>query len=163
MKLSNLTRFAAPSGRGSILVIALLLIGSAGIRIATGAGGAFAQASQLPTTAQAMSKEQDTAHGLGHETQSGMAATPIYAAASKSEMSALIQALTEREHSVAEREKQLELRFRALTVADAEIEKRLISLSETEASLRATLALADQAAEKDLSRLTSVFESMKPK
>lgn len=163
MTLSSFRRLVRPTGKGSILIIALMLISSAGLRIAPGAGGALAQASQLPTTAYAPDDQSEGAYGVRKEEAGHLSPTQVSATADRSEMSGLIQALSARETMVAEREKQLELRLRALSVADGEIEKRIAALSETEASLRATLALADQAAEKDLSRLTSVYESMKPK
>lgn len=161
--LSSLKRVLRPSGRGSILIIAMMLISSAGLRIAPGAGGAFAQASQLPTTALASEDQVIGSSGSGSKEAGDITPKPISATTSRTEMAGLIQALSARETMVAEREKQLELRLRALSVADGEIERRIAALSETEASLRATLALADQAAEKDLSRLTAVYESMKPK
>ncbi|MFK7834719.1 MAG: MotE family protein [Sulfitobacter sp.] len=81
----------------------------------------------------------------------------------RSEVGRLLSSLRERERRVKEREAQIEMRNKALIVADAEISKRLNTLEVAEANLRQTLALADGAAEDDLARLTSVYESMKPK
>lgn len=163
MILSSFKRMTAPAGRGSVLVIAGLLIGSATIRVIASASSVLAQDSQLPTIpmAAATPKMTDEANAT-HDEESK---TPSFLSdsASRGEISSLINALKEREVQVSEREKQLESRLRALSVADAEIEKRIQALTETEAALRATLSLADEASEKDLLRLTSVYESMKPK
>lgn len=158
----GIRKMIAPAGRGSVLVIAALFIGSATVRLATSANGALAQDSQLPTTPMspphvgaqennALPTPEDEPH------QSS------FPSSNREELSALIKALKDREVQVQEREKQVEMRLRALAVADAEIEKRLVTLTETEQALRATLSLADDASEKDLLRLTSVYESMKPK
>lgn len=166
MIFSAFKRMGKPVGRGSVLVIALLLISSATIRVITSASSVLAQDSQLPTTPLSMaaaksSKLPDDAatQDLGHvETH-----TPIATTANRDELSGLITALSEREAQVSEREKKIEMRMRALSVADAEIEKRIEALTQTEAALRATLSLADDASEKDILRLTSVYENMKPK
>ena len=50
-----------------------------------------------------------------------------------------------------------------LALANKAIEARLAALGDTEAKLASTIAMADGAAEADLARLTSVYESMKPK
>jgi flagellar motility protein MotE (MotC chaperone) len=150
----------APAGRGSVAAIAILLFCSASIRILTSGSEAFAQESQLPTTPTAA-----TPKNLDAPAGSEASAAPLASAAlvNRSELSSLIAALTEREAQVAEREKKVEMRLRALSVADAEIEKRLQTLTQTEQSLRETLSFADEASEKDIQRLTSVYESMKPK
>lgn len=159
MIISAVRKMVAPAGRGSVAVIALLLFSSASLRLITSGSEAFAQDSQLPTTMSAAVKE------LAPVTESSAKPVPLASAAlaKRGEISGLISALTEREAHVAEREKQLEMRLRALSVADVEIEKRLLTLTETERALRATLALADNASEKDLLRLTAVYESMKSK
>lgn len=151
-------RMMMPAGRGSVLVISALLLASASVRIVTSANSAFAQDSQLPTT-----PSQATHTAVPDETPQSPAYAPLSEIDAKGNLSNLVKALHEREVQVAEREKQLEMRLRALSVADAEIEKRLIALTEMETTLRATLALADEASEKDLLRLTAVYESMKPK
>ncbi len=154
-------RFVAPTGRGSVLVIAMLLLSSATLRLATSANTALAQGSPLPTTAMPAtpSHPDDAVQPEADMVQQ----TPRAAMAGRDEIAGLIKALTMRETLLATREKQLEMRMQALSVADAEIEKRIAALTETEAALRATLSLADEASENDLLRLTSVYESMKPK
>ena len=76
---------------------------------------------------------------------------------------ALIEALQLREDRVARWESTLEERMVALALADQAISARLIELTNAETALSATLAQADGAAESDLSRLTTVYETMKPK
>jgi flagellar motility protein MotE (MotC chaperone) len=160
MMFTKIRKMGAPAGRGSVMVIAVLLLSSAGVRLITSAGSALAQDSQLPTTS-IPEAAQSLASPLPMPAQA--TAPSVAAFAGRDEIAGLIDALKERETQVAEREKQLEMRMRALSVADAEIEKRLQSLADTEQSLRATLSLADEASEKDLLRLTAVYESMKPK
>ncbi len=162
MTLARIRRIFAPAGRGSVLVIAALLLSSATVRLLTSASGAFAQDSQLPTTpmpaAHTVTKEDKTVD-MSDDQPHTSSAFPT----GKGELSGLIKALQEREVQVSKREKQMEMRLRALAVADDEIEKRIVALTETEQALRATLSLADEASEKDILRLTSVYESMKPK
>jgi flagellar motility protein MotE (MotC chaperone) len=164
MKLPLLKRLIAPTGRGSVAVIALLLFSSASIRLLTSGGEAFAQSGQLPTTPMAAALKPSE-HQPSSEPEEEKSNSPLGSATliNRGEVSALITALAEREAQVAEREKQLEMRLRALSVADSEIEKRLLALTETEQALRATLSLADEASEKDILGLTAVYESMKPK
>ena len=76
---------------------------------------------------------------------------------------ALAEALRQREERVTTREAALEERLAALALADQAVSARLQQLEAAEQSLSATLARADGAAEGDLTRLTAVYESMKPK
>ncbi len=162
----SVKKILTPSGRGSVTLIAILLFSSAAIRLLTSGSEAFAQDGQLPTAQMPAAMEagapnKPNANSLDQET--GQTQRLSNVTRSRNEISGLIAALTEREAQVAEREKKLEMRLRALSIADHEIEKRLLSLSETENKLRATLSLADEASEKDLLKLTSVYENMKPK
>ena len=135
-------------GRGSILLISSLLIGSAVLRIAMGAGTALAETDfdgelarpDMPSEPDIPSEKVDYAR-----------------------VTTLLDALREREERVAGREAQLDVRRKALDVAQIEIERRLDALELAEKRLSATLSLAETAAEDDLVRLTSVYENMKPK
>tara|TARA_R110000787_G_scaffold286347_1_gene404301 strand:+ start:4430 stop:5083 length:654 start_codon:yes stop_codon:yes gene_type:complete len=162
MKLFRNKRKLAPAGRGSILIISAFLLSSATLRVITSASGVFAQDSQLPTTPVATANSAPISDKVA-EAGPGQVSSGSALSKNKDEITNLIKALIERETQVSEREKQLEVRLRALSVADEEIEKRLVNLAETEESLRATLSLADEASEKDLARLTTVYENMKPK
>lgn len=75
----------------------------------------------------------------------------------------LLAALQAREAELAERERALDDRILAMQVAESELQEQLTALVEAEEALRATMALADSAAENDLQRLTRVYENMKPK
>ncbi|WP_299618521.1 hypothetical protein [uncultured Tateyamaria sp.] len=78
-------------------------------------------------------------------------------------MASLLEALRAREASVVERETDLDIRAKALDVAQIEIERRLDALEAAENRLESTLAVAQSASENDLARLTTVYENMKPK
>lgn len=148
---------ARRAGRGSVVLIAGLLMSSGVLRLVSGvalAEDAAPAPLPLPEAVQADAMAQNT-----------QAASEKAAKAPKdrAEMGSLLEALQAREARITQRERQIELRAKALQVADAEITKRLENLKEAELALRDTLALADGAAENDLTRLTAVYESMKPK
>jgi flagellar motility protein MotE (MotC chaperone) len=163
MIVSAIKRVVGPAGRGSVLVIAMLLISSATLRLVTSAGSAMAQDGQLPTSPMPTIASKHPESSEAPADPATAAQTSVGMTADRGELSALITALTAREAIVVERERQIEMRMQALSIADAEIEKRLVTLVETENSLRSTLSLADEASEKDILRLTSVYESMKAK
>jgi len=128
--------------KGTLHLIAGLLVASALLRIGGGTGAAFAD-SLVPPSPQA--KEA------------------VVATVDDVEKDALLSALQEREARLVLREKALEDRFQAIAVAESEISEQLNALKDAEDALRATIAIADTAAESDLARLTAVYENMKPK
>lgn len=149
MMILKKTKLFRRTGRGSVALIAMLLVTSAVLRLAAGAGVAIAASDiESAETQRAMPTAQHVPSGN----------TP-----NRSEMSKLLIALQEREARINKRETEMELRTKALAVADEEITKRLQMLEDAENQLRSTLALADGAAENDLARLTSVYENMKSK
>lgn len=153
-----------PGGRGSVFLIVLLLVGSATIRVATGAGEAIAKGSE--ETHEPMLEDTSGHQSDGtqqHPVASQVAEGAQAPALDRTKTSSLLKALSQREERVAMLEKQVEMRAKALAVADEEIQKRLQSLENAEKALRATLALAQSAAEDDLAKLTAVYENMKPK
>ncbi|SUZ30592.1 hypothetical protein ROE7235_00316 [Roseibaca ekhonensis] len=75
---------------------------------------------------------------------------------------ALFEALRAREAQVAETEKALEARAEALRDAEKSLRAQLEQLQAAEDRLAATLSQTETAAETDLTRLTTVFEHMKP-
>ena len=79
------------------------------------------------------------------------------------DIAAVLSLLQERELALEEIEKELADRLVALSVAEEQISKNMQALVDAENSLKATMALADGAAEKDLEQLTLVYENMKPK
>lgn len=140
------------NGRGTVMIIAALLLTSAILRLGSEAGSAIAEAVSAPAS-DPMTGESSVAGPISDDPQT----------MNRRDVSRLLTALQERETRVSEREEQVALRSKALSVADEEIEKRLAALAKMEETLRQTLALADGAAEDDLARLTTVYENMKPK
>jgi flagellar motility protein MotE (MotC chaperone) len=117
-------------------VIAALFIGSAVVRLAGGVGEAMA---------------------LDAEPLASLSSAP------QGDTNAMIAALNARETRLAEREAALADRMQALGFAEARAAERIAELRTAEAALAATISLADQAAERDLAQLTSLYEAMKPK
>lgn len=136
--------------RGALWIIALMLLASGGLRIATGTGVAVAR------EVEAM---LDEAQGNG-EPPVDMAAE---ACGPEGKVDEVLKALGERSEALDKREAALADRIAALNLAEQEIEKNLVALQKAEEELSSTLALADSAAEDDLARLTAVYENMKPK
>ncbi|THH34798.1 hypothetical protein E4Z66_17705 [Aliishimia ponticola] len=133
--------------RGTVGILAGLLVASAVIRIASDVGPVMAAAAQKTEAVEepvkpAPAKSEEPSH---------------------EELSAMLRAFEAREKRIKQQELQIEKRMNALAVADRKIEDRLAELKAAEAELRATLALASTAAEDDLARLTAVYENMKPK
>lgn len=139
------------TGRGAVLLITVMLMSSALLRLGSGAGEALAQALIQPKIEKQSGEAAKAASGMEGKIPS------------RSEMSQLLRALRDREMRAKELETQIDVRSKALAVADEQITNRLATLEQAEANLRRTLALADGAAEDDLAKLTAVYESMKPK
>lgn len=142
MKVFSLRR----NGRGSVLLISCLFLGSAAIRVGSEAGKAVAVESSLPAVTTQISQT------AGPQTEM-----------SREVLSEMLQAFNKREERIERLEREIEIRQKALAVADEEIEKRLVVLQQAEESLGSMLAIADTAAEDDLATLTTVYENMKPK
>jgi len=136
--MTRAQRDKRPKG-GVLAVISLLMIGSAAIRLGLEAGPALAK-----TTEPAAPKAK--------QVQADLPGAQV-----------LLTELLRREDALKQREAALLDKEKALAIADQAIELRLGALQEAEAALRATLALAQTAAETDLTRLTDVYQSMKPK
>lgn len=148
-KQSRMPRRSWGSGRGALTVIAALLFASGVTRALTGSGAAIALEMRDRT------KEVMEVSGVPQGESDGFIdVTP--------DLLALLEEAKERERRVAEREAEIEARVQALALVESAISKDLIRLEEAEANLRATMAMADQAAETDIGRLTAVYENMKP-
>ncbi len=132
--------------RGTLHLIGGLMVASALIRMSS-TGVAFAESAVTAPESQPAGAPMQVATNVTNE------ATP----------GTLLAALQAREKQLAEREAQFEDRMQALRVAEFEIEEQLAALVAAEEALKATIALADSAAENDLARLTRVYENMKPK
>lgn len=90
------------------------------------------------------------------------APAPSLAASTPADGSALFEALRAREARLAEKEAALEARSAALRETEDSLRAQLAELQAAESRLAATLAVTETAAETDLTRLTTVFEHMKP-
>ncbi len=138
-------RAKAPDRRargGVLTIISLLMVGSAIIRIGLEAGPALARGA-----------EPNMASPVGGERKEANAA----------DLQLLLTELLRREKTLNQRESTILDRERALDIADQAIETRLTMLEDAENALRETVAIAEKAAENDLTQLTDVYQSMKPK
>jgi flagellar motility protein MotE (MotC chaperone) len=131
-------------GRGALVMIASILILSAGLRVSDGAGQALA-----------LAKEKVDVTPLA-QASAAACETP-------DDIKRILDAIKDREQTLQKREVALRDRMKALSVAERETEKKLQALLEAEDNLRQTIAMAESASETDLDRLTKVYESMKPK
>lgn len=127
--------------RGTLAFLATILAVGGAMRLGAGAGTALETAATL---------------------ESAGATAGVSEAEKQPKVEALLEALRERETRLGAREAALEDRLRALELAEQRLDKQLRELTAAEAELAETLALADQASERDLARLTTVYESMKP-
>lgn len=78
------------------------------------------------------------------------------------EPESLLLAIQTREKQLDAMEQRLSDREQILRVSKLKIEEQLEALEQTEAKLAKTLSQADKAAEKDIDRITAVYENMKP-
>lgn len=131
--------------RGALVLISALLIGSAVLRLGQSAGQAMAL---TPSDRGGSELEAEPAE---------------MSAKSLEELRPLLEAFHAREARIAEKEVAIQKRMQVLRAADEKLEKKLSALIEAETKLRETIALAQSAAEGDLTRLTKVYETMKPK
>lgn len=133
------------AGRGALVAIALLLVGSALVRFGAGPGAAIAlEMAELPAIMKPQPKSD-----------------PIIADITP-ELVGLLEETQKKQKLLEEREARLEARSQTLALIEAAVEKDLARLEDAEKKLRATMVIADQAAENDLARLTAVYENMKP-
>ncbi len=149
MTKANKSQKMEKARRGTLMLLALFLMGSAVVRIALEAA---------PAIAREVAEIKAGESGEAAPSAPGRASVPDSA-----EMQAMLTAFKKREANLAEREAELEDRMRALEIADEAIDKKLQDLQQAEQKLLATLALADGAAEQDVTKLTTVYEQMKPK
>lgn len=137
---------AAPVSRpialGGIGLIVVCFFGSAALRV-TESGMAIAQ----EIGALAQDAEEPEAPAVSPPTE-----TPDI----------LLDAIRERSDQLAAEEARLADRAQTLAVAEIRLTEQLAALEEARASLEATLAMADHASERDIDRMTVVYESMKP-
>lgn len=129
---------------GQVLaIVAVLLIASALVRIVVGPAAAIAR------------EIADSSDDAGEAVN--VAEDPEIAP----ELIALLAEVKAREAALAEREAEIEARVEVLALVEEQVALDLERLEAAEASLRATISVANQAAETDIARLTSVYENMK--
>ncbi|WP_116598801.1 MotE family protein [Primorskyibacter marinus] len=130
-------------GRGTLSIIAGLLLASGIIRLGTHATSAFA-----------------------FQSAPEVASTPIeepQVCPDNTELEEVISALKRREEKLDAREEEIARRSETLEIQQAEAEARIVSAKAEEEKLRLTMAAASSAAEDDVSQLTKVYANMKPK
>ena len=137
------------AGRGALILIAGFFLASGLLRLGSGTGSAIAREIESLSSESATLKVTETATPQACESGEGIGE--------------LLASLREREARIATKEASLADRTQALAVAEVGVKKNLAALIEAEQKLKATMALADTAAEDDLSRLTAVYENMKAK
>lgn len=74
----------------------------------------------------------------------------------------LLAAIREREAQLEREAAALADRAQRVKVAETKLAEQLAAFEKAQANLEETLALADRAAEKDIDRMTTVYENMKP-
>lgn len=129
---------------GSLWVISGFLVASAIVRVGSEAGQVLAK----ETPYDAVQNQMET---------SPLSCEP------PPDLRAMMSVFKTRESRLDERERELLNRARALEVTGQEVDARLAELEAAEDELRELISVAQTAAEDDLSRLTNVYESMKPK
>ncbi|WP_417250302.1 magnesium transporter MgtE N-terminal domain-containing protein [Celeribacter sp.] len=134
-------------GRGSMTLVALILVGSVAVRLASGTGAAIA-------------KEFAGLSDLDHAEVEPV--DPI-ACMAGDELDGLVAALRAREKEVEARELEIDQKMAVVERARAEVEQSFAALEEAEAKLASTMTVASTAAENDVARLTAVYENMKAK
>ncbi|MEP0209261.1 MAG: hypothetical protein ABJ370_21790 [Paracoccaceae bacterium] len=133
-------------GHGSIIFIIILLCGSASLRVFSSATSAWATENTAIEEIETKNPENSSENTMNAEG-----------------VDKLLKILINREEEVTIREDQASQREEKIEVAKRELEKQLIQLKNTEKQLRATIALANSAAENDIVKLTAVYENMKAK
>jgi flagellar motility protein MotE (MotC chaperone) len=130
------------AGRGALLVVASLLLLSALVRLGAGSGAAIALEIQ---SARAAAADGD-----------------VELVDISPELVALLEETRERERALDAREADIEARMQALALVESAVAEDLSRLEAAEKKLRQTISDANSAAENDITRLTSVYENMKP-
>lgn len=136
--------FSAKSDRrrpGALFMMAAFLSLSGLLRLGSGLGAAMANTAQPPSADAPVPQTCELDGGT----------------------MAMLSALQEREARLVEQEKLAADQQASIGLARIQIDKKLSELAVVEAKLAATIAQADEAADKDVSALVAMYESMKPK
>ncbi len=101
--------------------------------------------------------------GVANASASGIATQDSQVCETPPDMGSLLATLKQRQEQIAGREQKLSERRLSLDAVEVRIAAEMQALTQAQEKLAATLAIADNAAENDLNRLTAVYENMKPK
>lgn len=137
-------------GRSVLVIVAILLALSGGMRLGSGTGLAVAREVEALAERGGVGAQSPIVRATGACTLEEGAAP-------------LLAALQSRDALLLSREQELDERARTLDLVAMDVEKRIAAMEKAEAKLRATISVAEEAAEKDIARLTTVYENMKPK
>ena len=96
------------------------------------------------------------AEGLGEPLSQEAAPDPV-------DYDPLLKAIREREAQLDTRQQQVEERLALLEIAEREFEEKRAELVAAEQKLAETMALADEAAERDIAQITAIYENVKAK
>ncbi len=133
------------TSKGTLAVIGALLMMSAALRLATEAGQVVA--SEGIDAPAAADDPQASAMDLSRPEQ----------------MDAALEAIKKREAKLIDREAEIDEREASISKAETSIKAELAKLKTAEENLRQTIERASAAAEEDISQLTDVYATMKPK
>ncbi|WOI56180.1 MotE family protein [Palleronia sp. LCG004] len=131
------------AGIGTLPLLAGLLMASGLVRLGDGTGGVLVRE-------------------FGAIALSAATSTPETAPSNDDEVSVILTALKDREAQLDAREARLVEREAQLDGVEERIRAQMGELEAAETKLSELLKLANQATETDLSRLTTVYETMKP-
>ncbi|MCB1394569.1 MAG: hypothetical protein H6898_04785 [Rhodobacter sp.] len=129
--------------------LALLFLLGASLKLTTGLGAAMAQ-DPAPEPV------------IPHTAPSPLPPAPQLLQASVAGNAELIVDLRRREQALDAREAAVAERAALVEAGQVRLQDQIAALQAAEGELAATMALADRAAEDDITRLVSVFEAMKP-
>jgi len=134
------------AGLGALPVLAGLLMASGLVRLGDGTAGAVLR-------------------GLGAVAVAATPEAPVQeeGADAGPDLDEILSALRERESQLDEREARLAAREARLSELEGRLQAQMAELTEAEDSLSRLLKLAETAADDDLTRLTTVYETMKAK
>ena len=142
---------------GRLAMIAAFLALAASLKLVEGLGSARAQMPSPGAAAEEVPAALEAADGQMPEP-----AAPHGRGTRERLDAELIIELRQRELRLGERENALATRQQELRALEQRLAAQIEALEAAETALAGTMALADQAAEADLARLTSMFEAMRP-
>ena len=147
--------------RGALAAIGALLLASAVLRISIGASEAVARDDSAEDTAETAAPEvHDPYADPPPQVIDWHDGTRVIA---EEEIVPLLKALNERQKQIHEMTIEMDVREKGLALAEERVLEQIERLEVAEQNLRDTMALAQTAAEDDLTQLTSVYANMKPK